>query len=113
MGVVIPFPTCARSSVAAEAEARAYFRLCRFLFDAALAIDDYREAMQQAEDVLAYPLRPDISDGRLSAERDRLALLMIQLACARYAADRASRQAARDAVRSAIHITRQISEIAS
>ncbi len=75
MGVVIPFPTCARSASAAEAEARTYFRLCRFLFDAALAVDDYREAMQQAEDVLAYPLRPDISGGRLvrRARQTRLA----------------------------------------
>ncbi|HEY8066582.1 MAG TPA: hypothetical protein VIF40_17935 [Methylosinus sp.] len=86
MGTIIAFPRRSAGMLPGEIEARAYYRLCRFLFDRALAEGDAREVMTQLEDVLAYPL-PLFGDERLRKERDDLAMVMVGMAFARFVDD--------------------------
>lgn len=81
--IVLQFRSRRQLLLSVEAEARAYYRLCRFLFDRALAEGDWREAMAQVEDVLGYPL-PPIAGARLRKERDDLVAVMIGLAHRRF-----------------------------
>jgi hypothetical protein len=83
MATVVKFQPRNAAAFCGEAEARAYYRLCRFLFDLALADGDVREAMAQVEDVLGYPL-PAFADARLRKERDDLAVVMVGLAHHRF-----------------------------
>ena len=83
MGTVIAFPRRSAGMLPGEIEARAYYRLCRFLFDRALAEGDAREAMAQVEDVLGYPLSP-FASARLLKERDDLVVVMVGMAFERF-----------------------------
>jgi hypothetical protein len=87
MGTVVKFQPRNAAVFWGEAEARAYYRLCRFLFDLALAEGDAREAMAQVEDVLGYPLPPS-AGARLRQERDDLVMVMVGLAHHRFVAER-------------------------
>lgn len=83
MATVVKFRPRTTATFCGEIEARAYYRLCQFLFDRALAEGDAHEAMAQVEDVLDYPL-PAFADARLRKERDDLVMVMVGLAHHRF-----------------------------
>jgi hypothetical protein len=84
MGSVIAFRQRSAGAFPGEIEARCYFRICRFLFDRALAEGDAREAMDQVDDILGYPLPPFAAAARLMKERDNLVTVMVGIAYAKF-----------------------------
>lgn len=97
MGELLTFPEVSARRVArrasplgivaetreADIEASRYFRMCRLCFDASLAVGDFREAFEQIEDILNYPLDPRASDDA-PARRNALANRLLETMLTRW-----------------------------